>query len=494
MRLRLASRQSDLARWQAVQVARRLEALPARPSVEFLFKASLGDQNLDLPLAQMGSKGVFTEDFYEDLLKARCDLVVHSWKDLPTEERAGTRIALTLPRADVRDVLMVPRGAWMRARDAGHLTVLTSSPRRVYNLGAALPNLLPGSPDLTFENVRGNVPTRLRKMHEAGAALVLAKAGLDRLLEAEDENFLTAGVSVRTLIKDCLFMVLPVSLNPPAPAQGALAIEIPREAPELAALCDALNDPVTFDSVARERAVLRAHGGGCHQKIGVAVLPRAFGTVHALRGLTEAGVVLSEWRIANDTPWTRARDRAHVFPTAAGDNTWFERRPVEPARDPGAEPGLFVARAEALPASVRSRDDQLMWTAGVRSWSRLAKRGFWVSGCQDGLGEFEPLLLERMVPGAVLTKLTHAGAAGPGELATYRLEPKADGPDLRGKTHFFWMSGTSFERARELWPEPIAAGHHACGPGRTHEFLCAQTGLRNPPKVFVGLDHFLSET
>jgi hydroxymethylbilane synthase len=111
VRLKVASRKSDLARWQAVQTARAFESLPEKPAVEFIFKASLGDQDLDTPLANMNAKGVFTEDFYNDLTEKRCDLVVHSWKDLPVEARTETEIAMTLPRADVRDLLLVPETA-----------------------------------------------------------------------------------------------------------------------------------------------------------------------------------------------------------------------------------------------------------------------------------------------------------------------------------------------------------------------------------------------
>ncbi len=158
MRLKVASRKSDLARWQAVTVAHRLEQIPEKPGIEFIFKASFGDQNLDIPLAGMGARGVFTEDFYKDLTEGHCDLVVHSWKDLPVEERADTKIAMTLPRADVRDLIVIPEEVWEQTLRTGKLVVLTSSPRRVYNLAPTLPLLLPGRPAIEFKNVRGNVP------------------------------------------------------------------------------------------------------------------------------------------------------------------------------------------------------------------------------------------------------------------------------------------------------------------------------------------------
>lgn len=495
MRLKIASRRSDLARWQAVQVGRTLEQHPLKPQIDFIFKASLGDQNLDLPLASMGSKGVFTEDFYGDLINEQCDLVVHSWKDLPVDERESTHIAMTLPRADVRDLLLVPNAAWEKAALEGKLNVFTSSPRRIYNLGQCLSQLLPGNLKVEFHNVRGNVPTRLRKMHEAGYGLVLAKAGLDRLLAAEKDGFLKGETEIGPLIADCRFQVLPVSLNPPAPAQGALAVEILRKNQSVNSICDHFTHNQTSVAVRRERDVLKSYGGGCHQKIGVAVLPREYGQIFALRGLTTEGQVLNEWRLENSTPWTAALSANDIFPLQPKDNRWFERRPLQLKSDLQTCPGLFVARSEALPESAVVAPNQLVWTAGVQSWMRLAARGIWVNGCHDGLGEREEFGLDYLAPEVRFTKLTHSTGGGVGEVwPTYELKPLVSGPDLKGKTHFYWMSRTSYEEAKRRYPQEIAEGRHACGPGSTFDFLKSQKDLKYPVKVFINFEQFLAES
>ncbi len=495
MRLKIASRRSDLARWQAVQTARQLEKDAIKPSFEFIFKSSLGDQNLDLPLASMGSKGVFTEDFYADLTNGHADLVVHSWKDLPIDDRSLTHIAMTLPRADVRDLLLVPDKVWRLAMQTGHLNVFTSSPRRVYNLRACLHLLLPGEITVEFHNVRGNVPTRLRKMHEAGYGLVLAKAGLDRLLAAESEGFLPEDATIRPLLKDCQFQVLPVSLNPPAPAQGALAIEVLRDNDTVNALCARSTDETTFACVLRERQILKSFGGGCHQKIGAAVLPREYGHIFALRGLTDAGQELNQWYLENSDPWVRAQAKSRIFPFEARDNRWFERIPIDLKIDWNSLSAIYIARAEALPKDVKPNPQQIVWTAGTQTWMKLARQGIWVNGCSDGLGEREDPQLNHLVGAIRWTKLTHSLAGGAGEqLATYELRPLEQSPDLRGKTHFYWMSRTSFERAYELFPNEIQCGYNACGPGVTYDFLKGQSSLVNPVKVFIGLEQFLAES
>jgi len=496
VRLRLASRKSDLARWQAVQVAHAFEQIPEKPSIEFIFKSSFGDQNLDIPLAGMGARGVFTEDFYKDLTEGRCDLVVHSWKDLPVEDRDDTRIAMTMPRADVRDVIMIPEEVWQKALNSGTLIVLTSSPRRVYNLGPALPKLLPGNLKIEFRNVRGNVPTRLQKMKTEGAALVLAKAGLDRLLEAEAKGFFPPEESVRALIQGCRFQVLPVSLNPPAPAQGALAVEIARKNDDVAKICASLTDEVTYKCVQMEREILKSHGGGCHQKIGVARLPRDYGLVCSLRGLTDSGEVLHDWRIENQVPWQKARARESVFPTQAKDNSWFKREALPVDQSLKNFSALFVARADAWPLNYSATNEQLVWTAGTQTWIKLAAQGIFVSGCQDGLGESEDKNLATLAGPQTWCKLTHtlAGESAGTSIATYALHPKEQTPDLSGKTHFFWMSRTSFEQAWIRFPNEIAAGFNACGPGQTWDHLKGFPGLKNPVKVVMGIDQFLHES
>src|SRR5690606_36426306 len=110
---------------------------------------------------------VFTEDFAEDLRAGKTDLVVHSWKDLPTARRPGTRVAATLPRADVRDVLLMRRDRWREVRPGDPVSILSSSPRRAYNLAPFLAWALPVRDlRIEFAPVRGNVTTRIRKLVE----------------------------------------------------------------------------------------------------------------------------------------------------------------------------------------------------------------------------------------------------------------------------------------------------------------------------------------
>jgi len=191
VRLRVSGRSSDLSRIQIHQVASAFRT--AVPDIEITshFRESLGDKMQHDPLWSMPEKGVFTEDFVEDLRTGRTDLVVHSWKDLPTERAHGTRVVATLPRADTRDVLLVRRDRWRTVESGSKISILSSSPRRAHNLTPFLAWALPiQNLEIEFAPVRGNVPTRIRKLIEAEHhGLVVAKAALDRLLSSTAGEF-----------------------------------------------------------------------------------------------------------------------------------------------------------------------------------------------------------------------------------------------------------------------------------------------------------------
>jgi len=492
MRLVLAARRSELARIQAFQVGRALEKLNPNIKIEYSFHESLGDKNQNDPLWQMPEKGVFTQDLREGLLAGRYDLAVHSWKDLAIEDGGETEIVATLSRADMRDLLLVRADAFEEVSRSGRMTILTSSPRRSYNLQTFLPAALPTRiNELIFEPVRGNVPTRIRKMWNPGAdGLIVAKAAVDRLLEAPEEEFAATKAELRQLLSQCRWMVLPLGANPTAAAQGALAVEIKSGRAELRELFATINSTETFEATVREREILRSYGGGCHQKIGTSVLRRPYGEITFLRGLTDDGVVLKDIRLRPNRQRPAKVEKELMWPPAAADSDWFKREAIA-ATIPNSP--LWIAKADAIPKDVSVSDSQIVWTAGSKTWLRLVSRGIWVNGSADGLGEQEEPRIETLAGGAVnWTKLTHADA--PGEngvraLGTYRLVPKADAPNIEGKQYFFWSSGSAFERALSLNPW-LKAMTHFCGPGNTQKAL-ERNGVE--AHVFLSREQWLTE-
>lgn len=492
MRVTIASRRSDLARIQAYQVGEALRAAHPQIEINYSFHESLGDKNLNDPLWQMPEKGVFTQDFRAGLLRGDFDLVVHSWKDLAIEDDPETEVVATLPRADARDLLLVREDRWPQVERTSAMSILTSSPRRAHNLDSFLRTALPVKlTTLDFVNVRGNVPTRVRKLFESDVeGLIVAKAALDRLLEARGgvvvDEFETIQRDLRAALSRCRWMVMPLRKNPCAPAQGALAVEISRERADVKELLAPINCPDTFSAVIREREILRSYGGGCHQKIGASVLRRSFGEITFLRGVTDDGRVLDSHSLQATLPRPPKVSRSVFWPLKPSDAGWFGRKAI--ADETSAEPRpLWIVKADALPDDWNVESKQLVWASGVLTWTRLARRGVWVNGCAESLGEHESPRIETLAGSALnWLKLTHDDGYADSEMesrATYRLVPRKQSLDLDGKRYFFWSSGSSFEYAlsKNLWLKEMT---HFCGPGNTARIL-----ERNGVKPHVFLDH-----
>lgn len=471
----IASRKSALARYQAYHVAEVLQAKYPQWEIQFHFRESLGDQNQNDPLWKMPEKGVFTEDFHDGLLKGEFDMVVHSWKDLPTEERQGTALVATLPREDVRDVLLFKKEAI--SNQPKEVIISTSSPRRIYNLSEGLGDLLPWKvSSFDFQTIRGNIQTRFKKLLEGdGHGLVMAKAALDRMLTTHFEDLQEVKAQLEECMKQVNWMVLPVRLNPPAAAQGALAIEMPVDHP-LRREVEAVNCETTYQSVEKERQLLSSWGGGCHQKIGVSVLPKNYGEITLARGEKEDGELIRKKELSSYRPSPLAESHKVVL----SSDRWFERVPLNSWQKPEKASAHWVTKEEALPKeSEHLVKEAVLWTSGLATWKKLAQRGIWVHGSSESLGEKESPLLEGFcAEGLKWAKWTHKdGVPLPAEygaslqISTYELRPKGQVPELDDShKEFFWSSGSSFLEALKHYPWLLEKSH-VCGPGSTHDVI-----------------------
>ena len=246
--IRIATRKSQLALWQANFVKSRLEALGH--GVELVLIETQGDKDYQ-PFAFMQGQGFFTKAVQDAVLAGEADVAVHSHKDLPSAPMPMLEIAAVTVRADPRDVLLVrPEKFDSSAQNlplTEGATVGTSAVRRQKQLLAL-------RPDLVTKELRGNVPTRVQKLRDAHYdAIVLAAAGLERL------DLDLSGLEV---------MVLEPHVMVPAPAQGALALETRRDAYEVASVLTDLHDLRTYKAVAAERGLMAMLQGGCQLALG----------------------------------------------------------------------------------------------------------------------------------------------------------------------------------------------------------------------------------
>lgn len=242
--LKIATRKSPLAMWQAEYIKARLEAVHPELTVELLPMVTKGDIILDTPLAKVGGKGLFVKELEVAMLDGRADIAVHSMKDVPVEFPEGLGLEVICEREDPRDAFVSNTYTKIEELPEGAV-VGTCSLRRQCQLSEA-------RPDLIIKDLRGNVNTRLRKLDEKEYdAIILAAAGLKRLeMDHRIASFIEPEQSL------------------PAVGQGAVGIECRVDDARVKALLAPLNDALTSDRVMAERAMNLALEGGCQVPIG----------------------------------------------------------------------------------------------------------------------------------------------------------------------------------------------------------------------------------
>ncbi|HYF48667.1 MAG TPA: hydroxymethylbilane synthase [Planctomycetota bacterium] len=262
--LRLGTRASTLALAQSGMIARKLERLHPGLNVEMVQISTTGDRVTNKALKDFGGAGVFVKELESALLDGRIDLAVHSLKDMPTRQPRGLVIGAVAGREDPRDCAVVKGGVLLEDLKPGSV-IGSGSLRRRAQLKIAFPQL-------EFAEIRGNIDTRIRKVHDGEfAGTILARAGLKRakLLSRATET-------------------LPLSLMLPAPGQGALGLECRLKDRTTLRLIKPLHNAQAAACVNAERALLQALGGGCHLPLGaLAVVRNGKLTLRAFLGLPD---------------------------------------------------------------------------------------------------------------------------------------------------------------------------------------------------------------
>lgn len=527
--LKLGTRKSLLAWAQSSWVAREVEKNNLEVQVELIGIETRGDRILDVPLQMVEGKEFFVAEIDAALKSGEVDFTVHSMKDLSLE-RPREFVCAAIPiRENPRDVILFNHHVIERIQKGIPLKIGTSSPRRVENiptfLGRALPQIAPTetkNPPIEFVEIRGNVNTRLSRVHESVESpryldgVVLAFAGLIRLwADPNGQQELTR------LLDGVRWMVLPLKECPSAPAQGALAVECRAGDIQMRDILNKIHHPETEKRVQKERGLLAEWGGGCHQRFGAVAVPsEEMGDLFFIRGIKPDGEFVEDlsWNapprdsllqkneavIWDGSVWrsSPSSDRNRAADDLASDISHsmisrepvacYERAAVFVAHSRAAEPKEWMNHAAELFHSTH------VWTSGTASWFKLAEQGIWVEGCAEGLGftGLIPILQEKVLRLPKLVEwhvLTHAEAGEEWEnlgmkvIPTYKINLNY-GNDvkaaLKKATHVFWSSGSQWDELKEEIP-PHA--RHACGPGKTVARLRA-SGLN--PEVFPSVQEW----
>ena len=497
--IKIISRKSDLAVIQAELVAEALKKADRNISISFVKKETEGDIDQLTSLSKLSNIGVFTNDIRESLLNSEADIAVHSLKDLPIDDQNDTSIVSILERADSRDILFLKKDNLDNNKE---LKILTSSPRRVYNFSNFLKSLLPFNPSkITFEDIRGNIPTRLKKLLNGNCqGLIVAKAAIDRLISCENKSISN---EISTLIENFFWMVIPLSLNPCAPGQGAIAIEVNSKREDIIELIKKINHNETYSQVAEERGILQNYGGGCHQKIGVSIEDKFFGKILTIKGQTEEGLKIERREIIDNKNNWKNIPESNFFPSNIEEYKLFERKIINKNLikiNKLKDTNIYVSRENALPEDISIECTNVIWTSGIKTWKKLAKKGYWVNGSSDSLGEENPKI-NYLSKNKKWVKLTHNltpknyfkshnSPKNARIISTYELKPVEILEDLNKKSHFYWMSGSAFKLVLKNYPEIINA-NHACGPGNTFNYISKYVD-KNNINIFLSYEDALN--
>ncbi len=248
--IRIGTRGSELALWQANHVAELVAALAGKDKTELKIIKTRGDVILNVSFEKMEGKAFFTKEIEDALIRNEIDIAVHSMKDLPTEEADGLTVAAVLKREDPSDMMLIRQQCYNPDNFLNlyeKAIVGTSSIRRLSQIRNVMNSLV-------VMPLRGNVPTRIKKLREGQYdAIILASAGINRL---------------NLDISDFKYLIMPFSFFLPSPSQGALAVQIRKNENELKNMLMQLNDNETEISVKAERSFLKHFGGGCHIPLG----------------------------------------------------------------------------------------------------------------------------------------------------------------------------------------------------------------------------------
>ena len=475
-KLKILSRKSELAKIQANLVGNAIKEIYKHTSIEFHTSESTADLDQTIKISSSDQIGLFTKDISQKLINDDFDIAVHSWKDVPIKPTVETSVVCTLERGDMRDIIIFKKG--ILAREMGSLEILTSSPRRQYNLSKVLPGLIPLKVNkLSFKEIRGNIETRLKKFDEGNShAIIIAKVALDRILQFGEFDIKKR---IKGIIQKNKWLVLPISLFPTAPGQGAIGIEVKKNRNNLIKFLNKINFKKNYQNVLEEKKIMSQYGGGCQQKIGVSIWEKHGEQITSLSGKTEQGKILNQYSLLKHIKLDakELKDK-NLYPIKGTNENIFERQLIDNTKKiKGIKKSLiYLSRKNVLENSKNIHKSNIIWTSGISCWKTAVKKGIWVNGSSDSLGESEPLNISNLISSSTNHfKLSHSKASSLNFklIPTYHLVLKKDvikKIDIKNIDRFYWMSSFQFDEFLKFYPG-IISKKHSCGLGNTFNHI-----------------------
>lgn len=485
----IGTRGSLLAKTQCQQIKDELENITGK-KFELKFIKTQGDLVTDKPLWQMDGKDFFTKELDSALIRGEVDLVVHSYKDLGSQRPDDIKLAAITKRDYAHDILLIRKDVLKDIQSKTELIIGTSSPRRVENITTSFGKYIPNGQSIEIKTkmLRGNVNSRIEKLRSKNYdAIILALAGLERL--AKDEE---ASKILKKLLEGLTFAVLPQSVFPSAASQGALAIECNRNRKDNHLLEDELKKihcQKTEEEVLRERKIFNSYGGGCHLAVGVSVSKKEELFIHSVAGVSDNKKV-KEYYIEKSKNTSQVKDNIFIgLPKEKVDlkdeiiyDQFINKTPLK-ISESVENKNVFIASTYGVDKNVELlKNTKSIWTSGVKTWEKLAKKGLWVHGSSDSLGEKviesfkKSKVISILLEGAendwpTLSKSEATSTLGP-VFESYKTEknPISDTflSAIENCNHFYWSSYTQYLAYLEKFPS-IKGKNFYCGTGKTYE-------------------------
>ena len=496
--LNIISRSSTLAKIQAHMVGSAISQKYPQISLNYISTKTSGDVNQNLNISNSSTVGVFTSDISDQVVNEEDSIAVHSWKDFPIEDNKKTNIYGTLKRADIRDMLFL-KTELKNSKYIDELIIMTSSPRRRYALETNLADLIPISfGKIDFIDIRGNIDTRLKKfMADEAHGIVVAKAAIDRILEYEKSNNISTS-PIQTCLEASQWMVLPLSSFPSAPAQGAIGIEVANKNNSLIDLVHSISEKETFDNVANERKVMSRYGGGCSQKIGVSIWEKNNLKIISINGLTEDGEVLEDFTTISsrlsETDSNKTTNRSNAFPVAKSEKNIFSRRFLDKNTQIGKIKNsiIYITRKTVLKNKPAFAHSCILITSGIKTWRESVRKGYWINGTTDSMGQSELKHLGFITNDKDVIKLSfkEKNSDETDTIDLYELLDPKFPKDFEKREEYFWMSSFAFSVALERYPA-IIKKRHASGMGNTYKKIKKLIGQNHDITPYLSYEHWL---
>jgi hydroxymethylbilane synthase len=489
---KIVCRNSSLSVIQAGIAKKCLLQAEPDAQIEIILKETSGDIDRSRPLYELEGRDFFSKEIDEILLSGKADFAVHSMKDLSAERLEDAKFCNAIPeRNDPRDVVIFNSTVLEKIKNGEALVIGTSSLRRqlqaINFLQKALPVLDNRKAKIEAKPIRGNVDSRLQQLQDGNFdAIILAVAGLNRLLDAGNKN-------VEDLLQGKHKMFLPLIECAPAPGQGALLIETLSSNSEAISVLKKVSNENLSVQLEQERKSVRHLGGGCHQQYGSIYIETKLGGFVNIAGIDESGNDVSDMIFENPVNL----QGKNLFSATDYMKDFFDYEFV-PVDKTALKNIVFVAHHRAVSLElVETLKLKQVWCSGSRTWFELAKLGIWCEGCADGLGfdflntVFEEALVK--IDSNAITILTNTQGAlqwsegGQNSIGTYKLIPNLSA-ELQEKISkadvFYWTNFEQYQAAKHILKKEVI---HLCPSGKTAE-LFTNSGLN--PIVFPGIKAF----